>query len=97
MAFLGTEGKMTRFGDAARVADWIVQQPKKSPAPVPTPTQMPIQDKGIATVGAVGGLATPAVAAETASQPAPLTPPPLTHGSPGRTVPEAAPPAGEKL
>ena len=24
MAFLGTEGKMTRFGDAARVADWLV-------------------------------------------------------------------------
>jgi hypothetical protein len=24
MAFLGTEGKMTRFGDAARVSDWLV-------------------------------------------------------------------------
>jgi serine-type D-Ala-D-Ala endopeptidase (penicillin-binding protein 7) len=27
MAFLGNEGKMTRFGDVARVADWIVSHP----------------------------------------------------------------------
>ncbi len=33
MAFLGTEGKMTRFGDVARVADWvIVHKPKPTPA-----------------------------------------------------------------
>ena len=29
MAFLGNEGKMTRFGDVARVADWIVSHPVK--------------------------------------------------------------------
>jgi serine-type D-Ala-D-Ala endopeptidase (penicillin-binding protein 7) len=34
MAFLGTEGKLTRFGDAARVADWILsRRPKPAPAP----------------------------------------------------------------
>ena len=29
MAFLGDDGKMTRFGDVARVADWIVSHPQK--------------------------------------------------------------------
>jgi serine-type D-Ala-D-Ala endopeptidase (penicillin-binding protein 7) len=33
MAFLGTEGKLTRFGDAARVADWlVVHKPKPASA-----------------------------------------------------------------
>ncbi len=40
MAFLGDDGKMTRFGDVARVADWIVAHPQKllatsTPAPAP--------------------------------------------------------------
>lgn len=34
MAFLGTEGKLTRFGDVARVADWIVIH-KTKPAAAP--------------------------------------------------------------
>ncbi|HEX3901740.1 MAG TPA: serine hydrolase [Polyangia bacterium] len=29
MAFLGDDGKMTRFGDVARVADWIISHPQK--------------------------------------------------------------------
>jgi D-alanyl-D-alanine endopeptidase (penicillin-binding protein 7) len=33
MSFLGNEGKMTRFGDVARVADWIVSHPQKLPPP----------------------------------------------------------------
>src|SRR5215831_7456260 len=44
MAFLGDEGKMTRFGDVARVADWIVSHKPKttvasaaSPAPAAVP------------------------------------------------------------
>jgi D-alanyl-D-alanine endopeptidase (penicillin-binding protein 7) len=35
MAFLGNEGKLTRFGDVARVADWVVSHPaggKRAPA-----------------------------------------------------------------
>jgi len=33
MAFLSNEGKLTRFGDVARVADWVlVRKPGKSPA-----------------------------------------------------------------
>ncbi|MES1205850.1 MAG: serine hydrolase [Pseudomonadota bacterium] len=31
MAFLGDDGKMTRFGDVARVADWILSHPQKLP------------------------------------------------------------------
>jgi serine-type D-Ala-D-Ala endopeptidase (penicillin-binding protein 7) len=30
MAFLGNEGKMTRFGDVARVADWVVSHKPKA-------------------------------------------------------------------
>jgi D-alanyl-D-alanine endopeptidase (penicillin-binding protein 7) len=32
MSFLGTEGKLTRFGDVARVADWIVAHKTAHPA-----------------------------------------------------------------
>jgi D-alanyl-D-alanine endopeptidase (penicillin-binding protein 7) len=35
MAFLGTEGKQTRFGDAARVADWLVVHKPKAAATGP--------------------------------------------------------------
>jgi D-alanyl-D-alanine endopeptidase (penicillin-binding protein 7) len=33
MALLGTDGELTRFGDVARVADWIVVHQPKLPAP----------------------------------------------------------------
>jgi D-alanyl-D-alanine endopeptidase (penicillin-binding protein 7) len=33
MSFLGNEGKLTRFGDVARVADWVVSHPVKPGAP----------------------------------------------------------------
>jgi D-alanyl-D-alanine endopeptidase (penicillin-binding protein 7) len=36
MAFLGTEGDLTRFGDVARVADWIItHKPKRGPSTAP--------------------------------------------------------------
>jgi D-alanyl-D-alanine endopeptidase (penicillin-binding protein 7) len=36
MSFLGTEGELTRFGDVARVADWIVtHKPKRGPSSAP--------------------------------------------------------------
>jgi D-alanyl-D-alanine endopeptidase (penicillin-binding protein 7) len=41
MAFLGDEGKLTRFGDVARVADWIVSHKPKTvlaTASAPAPT-----------------------------------------------------------
>jgi len=54
MAFLGDEGKMTRFGDVARVADWICSHkpktvlatattPAPAPAAVPAPAAPTIQ------------------------------------------------------
>ena len=51
MAFLGDDGKMTRFGDVARVADWIISHPQKLPPPLkpappvpfaPPPEQEPV-------------------------------------------------------
>ncbi len=46
MAFLGTEGKLTRFGDVARVADWLVAH-KPVKAAVPTPAlAAPTPDAG---------------------------------------------------
>lgn len=41
MTFLGTEGKLTRFGDVARVADWIVAHRPKHPAGTPAPVGKP--------------------------------------------------------
>jgi D-alanyl-D-alanine endopeptidase (penicillin-binding protein 7) len=38
MAFLGDEGKMSRFGDVARVADWIISHPHQLP---PAPKSAP--------------------------------------------------------
>jgi D-alanyl-D-alanine endopeptidase (penicillin-binding protein 7) len=36
MALLGTEGDLTRFGDVARVADWIItHKPKRGPSSAP--------------------------------------------------------------
>ena len=46
MAFLGDEGKLTRFGDVARVADWIVSHKPKTvlaTAPAPAATPAPAQ------------------------------------------------------
>jgi D-alanyl-D-alanine carboxypeptidase len=37
MAFLGNEGKLTRFGDVARVADWVLAHKPKVPTPTLTP------------------------------------------------------------
>ena len=41
MAFLGDEGKLTRFGDVARVADWIVSHKPKTTLAAATPAAPP--------------------------------------------------------
>jgi D-alanyl-D-alanine endopeptidase (penicillin-binding protein 7) len=38
MALLGTEGELTRFGDVARMADWIVSHKPKIAPPAPAPS-----------------------------------------------------------
>jgi D-alanyl-D-alanine endopeptidase (penicillin-binding protein 7) len=42
MAFLGTEGKLTRFGDVARVADWLVLHPPAHPPVAPAVAKAPL-------------------------------------------------------
>ena len=38
MAFLGTEGELTRFGDVGRVSDWVVAYRAADPRRAPGPT-----------------------------------------------------------
>ena len=45
MSFLSNEGKLTRFGDVARVADWMVSRKPKAP-PAKTPAAAPALAKG---------------------------------------------------
>ncbi len=44
MSFLGNEGKLTRFGDVARVADWVVSHKPKTAVAVaaPAPAAAPV-------------------------------------------------------
>src|SRR5450432_904712 len=83
MSFLSNEGKLTRFGDVARVADWILVHKPKGAAPV------------IATAPPVGVAAPapevappPAPEAPTAAPAPPATPPPATVAP----APPATPP-----
>jgi D-alanyl-D-alanine endopeptidase (penicillin-binding protein 7) len=69
MSFLGNEGKMTRFGDVARVADWIVSHPQAPGGP----------GKG---GGGGGGEASTAVAAGPASPPTVPSPLPVGVAAP---------------
>jgi len=43
MSFLANEGKLTRFGDVARVAEWMVSRKGKAPAPAPTLAAAPVE------------------------------------------------------
>jgi serine-type D-Ala-D-Ala endopeptidase (penicillin-binding protein 7) len=70
MAFLGDDGKMTRFGDVARVADWIISHPQKLPPPFkpapPVPFAPPPEQEPVA--------AAPAAPAAPAALPVPVVP-----------------------
>jgi D-alanyl-D-alanine endopeptidase (penicillin-binding protein 7) len=45
MAFLGTEGELTRFGDVARVSDWVVaRRARPAPMPADSPLLAPAPD-----------------------------------------------------
>ncbi len=70
MAFLGDDGKMTRFGDVARVADWIVGHPQKLPPPLkpapPVPFAPPPEQEPVA--------AAPAASAAPPALPVPVVP-----------------------
>jgi D-alanyl-D-alanine endopeptidase (penicillin-binding protein 7) len=87
MSFLSNEGKLTRFGDVARVADWILQHKTKnageqvaSAAPAGTATPAPTA-ASTATTGISAGTPTPTNAENVAAAPRTLAAKP-----PGPTV-----------
>jgi D-alanyl-D-alanine endopeptidase (penicillin-binding protein 7) len=64
MAFLGNEGKLTRFGDVARVADWVLaHKPKTTPA-APPPVA-PAPSTAVAAAPIAAPATTPAPASDT--------------------------------
>jgi D-alanyl-D-alanine endopeptidase (penicillin-binding protein 7) len=100
MSFLSNEGKLTRFGDVARVADWVVlRRPKTTPG-VPTPARPTTTlVSAPAPAPASAPLPAPAAAApESPLPPEPLAPPPMPppaspdEGSGALPIGIAAPP-----
>jgi D-alanyl-D-alanine endopeptidase (penicillin-binding protein 7) len=83
MSFLSNEGKLTRFGDVARVADWIVAHRPKGTAPVAAAPSPPLP---------VGVAAPPAEPAPTPAPPATPTPAPEAT-APGLGVAASGPAA----
>ena len=77
MSFLGNEGKLTRFGDVARVADWVVSHKPKTAVAVaaPAPAAAPVAPAPAAptAVPTPIGVATPTPIGA-ATQPAAVTP-----------------------
>jgi D-alanyl-D-alanine endopeptidase (penicillin-binding protein 7) len=60
MALLGTEGDLTRFGDVARVADWIItHKPKRGPSTAPQGPPSPESILGPLTPDGGAGAAEP--------------------------------------
>jgi D-alanyl-D-alanine endopeptidase (penicillin-binding protein 7) len=87
MSFLGNEGKLTRFGDVARVADWVVSHPAKPGAPGKP------GDEGrteVATASADSPPLPVGVAAPPEEAPAQAAPAPAAAASPA-APPEPAP------
>jgi D-alanyl-D-alanine carboxypeptidase len=78
MSFLSNEGKLTRFGDVARVADWILShRPKVAPA-----AKAPL-------VAAAGGAKAPTPKEPTPKEPVPTETAPTPEPAPA-SVPESA-------
>ncbi len=86
MAFLGTEGELTRFGDVARVADWVAMQEAKD---APPRTLLAAGPRGAVPVTAESAPALPAVV-RTLSPTLPALP---VLAVPGLIAPEVPAPA----
>jgi D-alanyl-D-alanine endopeptidase (penicillin-binding protein 7) len=92
MSFLGNEGKLTRFGDVARVADWVVTRkpktavavsaPTPAVAPTPTPAAAPAPTPAPATAPTPLGAAPVAPAAAAALPTAASSTPPAAPTTP---------------
>jgi len=78
MSFLSNEGKLTRFGDVARVADWILQHKTKNPA-----------EQVASTPAAPTPLMPTATAPGAPTSPGPLTIPNASPASPPGASPGA--------
>ena len=103
MSFLSNEGKLTRFGDVARVADWVVSRRPKGPPPgIPAPAKStttlvsthtparahaPARPRGRAVAGAIGRAPAPSESA-----PAPAAESPPRRRLPARPAPRRTPP-----
>ena len=78
MAFLGDDGKMTRFGDVARVADWIISHPQKLPPPwkpaPPVPFAPPPDPEPVAAAPAVPAAVGPSAVPVPGKLPVPVVP-----------------------
>jgi D-alanyl-D-alanine endopeptidase (penicillin-binding protein 7) len=85
MAFLSNEGKLTRFGDVARVADWLLAHKPKGQAAAPV--------AAAPAVPAAPAAAAPAATAPAPSAPAPLTPAPAPTTTAGEVPPVPGPAA----
>jgi D-alanyl-D-alanine endopeptidase (penicillin-binding protein 7) len=89
MSFLSNEGKLTRFGDVARVADWILAHKPKGAAPAPVIASAP--------AAAAPAAPAPTAPATAPAATAPTAPPPATNAAPAPTAEAtaaAAPPVG---
>jgi D-alanyl-D-alanine endopeptidase (penicillin-binding protein 7) len=93
MAFLGTEGKLTRFGDVARTADWVIAR-KPRPAPALARSAAPPDGHASPAPGSAPPAGAPVSrlpgALENASPrgPTAATVTPATAGGPGAVVGE---------
>jgi D-alanyl-D-alanine endopeptidase (penicillin-binding protein 7) len=83
VSILGTEGKLTRFGDVARVADWVVTYKPKAPA---TAVARAAADAGAAAKGPLMANA-PAPASSSPAAPAA----PMTAAGPAPSPAQSAP------
>jgi D-alanyl-D-alanine carboxypeptidase len=90
MSFLANEGKLTRFGDVARVADWILShRPKGTAVAAATPTTMsPMKMPPKKPTEAP--IRTPTTMSTTTPA---KTPTPITHGTAAVESPPAEPAA----
>ena len=70
MSFLSNEGKLTRFGDVARVADWVVLRRKATPGGVPVPAK---STTTLVSTHAPARTRAPAPAAAPAAEPSRVT------------------------
>jgi D-alanyl-D-alanine endopeptidase (penicillin-binding protein 7) len=98
MSFLSNEGKLTRFGDVARVADWMISHKPKGTSPVvaakstttPTPSPTPIPPVAPTTTAPTTAeplAGAPTISANSVALPVGVAAPTTPAGEPAPTAP----------